>query len=117
VVPVDRPGSIPFIRKPTGEEETDERAHADADGKGLVRIFTDGVVHGLRAVGGISADISRDLLGVCQCSMETLAGGRNFFPGHVGGGVQQRACVFGQCAHVTGGGWVRLIHMNIDLCS
>ena len=46
------------------------------------------------------ANTSRDFLGAFQCNGKTLAGFRDFFPGHISGGGHQSARVFSDRAHV-----------------
>jgi hypothetical protein len=81
-------------------QEANERADADADGNGLIRVFMDGVVGRFRACDSPVAHSSRDFFGVIQCGRETLAGICNFFSGYVGSGRDQGAGIFGEGAHI-----------------
>ena len=76
--------------------------HADAkgDADGLIRVLVHGPVGGLGSLNGLVSNAAIHLLAAPQCGGKALAGFLDFFPGHVGGGVHQRARIFGQLTHV-----------------
>src|SRR5450631_2421632 len=102
--------SIAFAGAAACDQITDDRPDADADGDGLIRIFADGLVGDLGTGDGLVADIGRDVFGAVQCGGETLAGLPDFFAGHVGGGGQEFARVFGERAEVVTDGLGFFVH-------
>ena len=90
--------SIAFVRTAAGEQKTEDRPDADADGDGLIGIFAHVLVHHFCAGDRLVADTAADFLGAFQRGGETLAGFADFFTGH----MHTLGCVR------QPGGWQRL---------
>jgi hypothetical protein len=100
---------------PASYQKAEDGADAKGDGNDWIGMFAHGFIGGLSAFDRLFADAAIDLLATFQCGGEALAGFTDFCSGHVGGGGDQSARVFGQRAHVVARSLMLVFHKVLAL--
>jgi hypothetical protein len=106
-------GSVVVTAAPS-EQQGYERTDTEGDANGLIRMFTYDVVGSFGPFHRFVADTARDFLGAIQRGGKTFAGFPDFFSGHVGGGGQQGARIFGQLTHIITNCLCMFVHVFLS---